>query len=265
MEIFPGLRTTTKSVQTAKVDFWRRQFFGPRTDSQLTFDVIFGIIGPILCFIFDPIVFRSGFAGPSFFPEYQTVVYLFSGIEILLLCFWLIMGPGPEFSNALIGGALLTAGFLCVLIGCALLPYSLMGLMIGIGLFGFTPFLTAIVYSRNGWRSLCTATNQPSNLTRALGLVCGMLLVVSISVPVSLQIRSAITTSVNDIVKGDPANAPHAVQRLSVLRFLSDEELERIPLAYLSERDESRRQLLRSCYREITGEDLEDRVRILQD
>ena len=174
------------------------------------------------------------------------------------------MGPGPEFSNALIGGALLTAGFLCVLIGCTLLPYSLMGLMFGIGLFGFTPFLTAIVYSRNGWRSL-TATNPPSNLTRAIGAVCGMLLVVSISVPLSLQIRSAVTTSVNDIVKGDPINAPHAVQRLSVLRFFAGEELERIPLAYLSERDESRKQLMRSCYREITGEDLEDRIRILQD
>ncbi len=39
MEIFPGLTTTTDPVQTAKSGFWRRQFFGPRTDSQLTFDL----------------------------------------------------------------------------------------------------------------------------------------------------------------------------------------------------------------------------------
>jgi hypothetical protein len=84
-------------------------------------------------------------------------------------------------------------------------------------------------------------------------------------VPLSIQIRSAVTASVNDIVKGDPINAPHAVQRLAVLRFFAGADLERIVQAYFSEPDESRKQLMRSCYREITGEDLEARIRRPQD
>src|SRR6266850_3400696 len=71
--------------------FWFRQFAPEVTRPQLVFDVTFGAIGPILCFVFDPIVFHSGFGGPALFPAYQPIVYLFSGCEIVLLCFWLIM------------------------------------------------------------------------------------------------------------------------------------------------------------------------------
>src|SRR6059036_1217018 len=43
--------------------FWKRQFLGPATTPQIIFDVVFGIVGPVLCFVFDPVVFRGDFLG----------------------------------------------------------------------------------------------------------------------------------------------------------------------------------------------------------
>lgn len=90
-----------------KAGFWHRQFAPTLTRPQIIFDVVFGMVGPILCFVFDPIVFRSWIGGAPFAADYQTLVYLFSGLQITLLCFWLLTGPGRQVWNRLIGGMLL--------------------------------------------------------------------------------------------------------------------------------------------------------------
>lgn len=259
MRIFPELATNYAGLDQVKVGFWERQFQPQRTRAQLAFDVIFGVIGPILCFVFDPVVFQSGLAGPSLFAEYQTFVYLLSGFEILLLCFWLVMGGGPEFSNSLIAGVLLIGAVFCLLAGFLLLPFSLIGLMIGVGVFGFTPFLTMIVYSRNAFRAFHVITNPASTFTRVFGVICGLVLVLSIPIALAAQIRGAVRKSVDEIVLGDAARASHAAQRLAVLRFIASAELDRIVIAYTSA-DEQRKEILRSSYRQITGQDIERRV-----
>lgn len=264
MRIFPELAATSDALPV-KIGFWKRQFRQTTTRPQLVFDLIFGVAVPIFCFVFDPVVFQGGLLGRPFLPEYQTFVYLLSGFEMLLLCLWLVMGAGSELSNSMLGGALIFGGVFCSAIGILLIPLSVLGLMVAIGILGFTPLLAALVYLRNGWRALRTPADQPSIFTRATGATCGLLLVAAIPVGLSMQIRSAVAKSVDYIVRGDPIHAPHAAQQLAVLRFVASDYLERIPQAYLSERDESRKQLMRSCYREITGEDLEDRIRILQD
>lgn len=253
------------NVPTAKNGFWKRQFLQKTNRPQLVFDLIFGVAGPILCFVFDPIVFQGGLAGPPFLPDYQGVVYLFSGVEIILLCLWLASGKGSEVSNALIGGALLTGGFFCLTIAILLFPISLIGLAVGIGLFGFTPFFTGIVYLRNGWRALHSDANRSSRLTWATGAVCGFLLVAAIPIVLSVQIRSAAAKSVDEIIRADPVRAPYAAQQLAVLRFFASADVDRIVWAYDSETDENRKQFLKSCYREITGKDIDRRLLILND
>lgn len=265
MRIFPELATSHGGETRVKSGFWRRQFQPQRTNAQLTFDVTFGIVGPILCFVFDPIVFQSGFGGPPLFPDYQAFVYLISGFEILLLCFWLVMGGGPEFSNSLIAGVLLIGAFFCLIVGCLLLPFSLIGLIYGIGVFGFTPFLTTLVYGRNAWRAFDVITNPTSSFTRVFGIICGLALVLSIPLALATQIRSVVKKSVDEIVLGDAAHASHAAQRLAVLRFISSADLDRIVAAYTSTADEGRKEILRSSYRQITGQDIEQRVRIYLD
>src|SRR5262252_8021612 len=87
--------------------FWKRQFAAEATRSQIVFDVLYGIVGPALCFVFDPIVFRSGFGEAPLLPDYQNFAYLFSAVQILLLSFWLLSGPGSQIRNQLMGGVLL--------------------------------------------------------------------------------------------------------------------------------------------------------------
>jgi hypothetical protein len=245
--------------------FRLRQFAPQATRPQLVFDLIFGAVGPILCFVFDPIVFHSGFAGAPLFPAYQPIVYLFSGFEIVLLCFWLIMGPGSELWNAMFGAALLCGGLFCLAIGCILLPFSVMGLMLGIGLFGFTPFLTAFVYLRNGSRALRAKTYESSTFTRLAGALCGCLFVLAVPALLALEIRMTVSRSIDEIMRGDSEQASRAAHRIAPLRFLADADLDRLVQAYIAESNPQRQQLLKSCFWEITGEDIEVRVRILRD
>jgi hypothetical protein len=245
--------------------FWKRQFFATRTPAQIVFDLAFGVMAPLACFAFDPIVFQGGYAGPPLFPSYQPVVYLFSGIEIVLLCFWLVMDRGPELSNAVMGSALLVGSFFCLIIGIVLLPYTLVGLLLGIGVFGFIPFLTAAVYGRNGLRALRTNANPHSSLTRSVGFLCGAFLVMGLSAAGACWIQISAAHSVDEILRGDVAHATYATQQLAVLKFFTNAELNRIVDAYISEKDAERKAMLKSRYREITGEDIELRARIIQD
>src|SRR4029453_13024465 len=71
--------------------FWGRQFMPTGTDAQIFFDVLFGIVAPVLCFVYDPIVFKSGFDRPLY-PQFQSVAYMVSAIEIAVLSLWLVCG-----------------------------------------------------------------------------------------------------------------------------------------------------------------------------
>lgn len=245
--------------------FSKKQFSATRTPAQIVFDLAFGVIAPLACFAFDPIVFQGANAGPPLFPSYQAVAYLFSGIEIILLCFWLVMDGGPELSNAMIGSALLVGSFFCLIIGIALLPYTLIGLLVGIGVFGFIPFFTAVVYGRNGLRALRTNANPYLSLKRSVGFLCGAFLVMGFSAVGAWWIQISAAHSVDEILRGDAIHATYAAQQLAVLKFFTNAELNRIVEAYISETDNERKAMLKSCYREITGEDIELRARILQD
>lgn len=263
MRIFPELGATG-DVRRVNNRFWHRQFQRQSTKPQVAFDLAFGVVFPVLCFIFDPIVFQGGLLGRPLFPEYQTFMYLFSGIQMVVLCLWLVTGAGSELANALLGGALMVGATFCLGIGVLLFPFSVLGLMyFGIGVFGFIPFLTAHVYLRNGWRALRSPVRDASSFTCAMGATCGLLLVAAIPVVLSMQIRLTVAKSVDYIVRADPVHAPHAAQQLAVLRFLASNDLERIVEAYSTEIDENRKQLLNSYYREITGEDIESHRRFL--
>lgn len=69
-------------IKSSRPRFWAHQFPPEATSSQLAFDVLFGVVGPVLCFIFDPIVFRSGGVwGKPLLADYQLVAYLFSALK----------------------------------------------------------------------------------------------------------------------------------------------------------------------------------------
>jgi len=249
---------------SVKTGFWKRQFAPVVTRPQIIFDVIFGVLGPILCFVFDPVVFRGWLFGPLF-PEYQTFAYLFSGLQITLLCFWLLTGPGWQLWNKLMGGMLLCGAIFCVTMGVVLAPFSLIGLIYGIGALGLTPFLTALVYLRNSGRALRSESRGDESFVGVIIPASGILLVAGLPLLLSIQIHLTVSRAVTEIVQGDPQHAMFAARRLAPLRFLASAELDQIVNAYSASSDEKRKELLKSCYREITGDNIENRAHILDD
>ena len=265
MEVLSVMNTDSIFKKPSQKDFWRRQFADQVSRPQVVFDVLVGIVAPILCFAFDPFVFRGGLAGPPLLDDYQLPVYFFSGLQIIVLGLWLLDRAGVQVWNELVGFGLLVGGMFCITIGLVLLPFSVMGLMLGIGIFGFTPFLTGIVYLRNGVRALRSPRTDTSIFTRAFIALLGSLLVIGAPLLLAFSIHQTIASSIDDIVRGDPSQASAAVSRLGPLKYLVGSESNKIVSAYLSTSDPSRKQLLKSCYLEITGEDIERRVAILQD
>ena len=248
----------------AQTGFWRRQFAPRVTRPQVIFDITFGAIGPILCFIFDPVVFRGWLFGPLF-PDYQIFAYLFSGLQITLLCLWLVTGSGWPLWNNLIGGMLLCGAIFCVIVGLVLAPFSLIGLAYGIGVLGLTPFLTALVYLRNSGRALRSESRGAVSFVSVIIAASGILLVAGLPLLLSIQIHRTVCRAVTEIVEGDAQHAMFAAQRLVPLRFLASAELDQIVNAYAAASDEKRKELLKNCYREITGENIENRAHILAD
>lgn len=227
--------------------------------------MVFGVIGPLLCYLFDPIVFRGGLAGPPLFPDYQLFVYFLSGLEIMVLCLWLVSGAVFRAWNVLIGGVLVVGGIFCITVGLVLLPFSAIGLMMGIGLFGFTPFLTAIVFLRNGSRAWHSTSKDTTTVLRAASLLFSLVLVLGAPALLAAGIHNFVTSAIDEMIKGDSRHAVAAAQGLGPLKYLVAGESDRIVQAYLAESDQVRKQTLKICYQEITGEDIEIRVRVVQD
>jgi hypothetical protein len=249
----------------AETGFWERQFTAPVTRPQIVFDVAFGVVAPILCFVFDPIVLKSWFPGPPLFPDYQIIAYLFSGLQIILLGFWLLTGPSHHILNSFMGGMLFAGAVFCLIAGLVLAPFSLIGLALAIGAFGFTPFLTGLVYLRNSVRAMGAGNDDPVSLKGAMVSLSGIVLVTALCFLLSVQIHVVVSRAVIEIVEGDSQQAMFAAHRLMPLRFFIGGELDKVVYAYTETSDEKRKELLKSCYREITGDSIENRAHILQD
>ncbi len=150
----PDFRPARAATRRQGRPFWRRQFAADVTPAQRRFDITFGFVLPILCFVFDPIVFREWMSDrPGIFGHWQLYVYTVSALEMVALAAWLSKAVGRGRPPAALGGMLLAGGLFSLVVGVVMLPISLLGLILLLGVFGFTPFFTAVVYLRNGWRA----------------------------------------------------------------------------------------------------------------
>ena len=234
--------------------FFARQWGPHRTPKQLTFDIIVGIVGPIICFISDPIVLRGGFGGPALFPQFQLLTYLISGLEIVLLLVWLTLGEHLKGLSAPIGGALISGSIFSALIGFAILPYSLIGILILVGFAGFTPFLTSFVYLRNG---VCALRSQEQNSTYQVRFpIAVVAAIVTFCLPYAgaAQLNNIFSSAVSNLLNGDEAQVAQAMKILRPWARFSEGQLETIIRAIeTSNNDPLRQELLQKRYREITG------------
>jgi hypothetical protein len=243
--------------------FWQRQFSQQRTRSQLIFDMIFGVHAPVICFIADPIVFKSMLFPPALYPDFQIFVYLVTLLEVPLLAVWLLYGGKFKSAALLAGGALMAGALFSFLIGVVILPFSLIGLLYVIGIFGFIPFLTAFVYSRNAVRALQA---QPKGLRFQWAFVLATIAavyVIGLPAVVSLGTARVATVWTSEVLYGDEQDAESAAQRLRWLPIVPERSLNQLLWAYEREDNPDRRRLLAQRYREITGDDIERRSRII--
>jgi hypothetical protein len=153
------------SSYTGRGKFWRRQFADQETLSQLIFDGTFGVVAPLLCVIFDPLVFQPGVVRPAgLFADYRIFAYTVIFVAITALLVWLVGERAPVHARVL-GGIMIFGAVFALVLGLVLLPFSVLGILFyGIGLCGLTPFITMIIYLRNGRRALRHARKlSPSN------------------------------------------------------------------------------------------------------
>ncbi len=247
-------------VQTRSVrlkGFFARQFSLQRTEYQDRFDVLFGVVLPVLCFEFDPIVFKGGFFDGPLAADYQLLVYSISAVQITTMVIWLTFRDRFKSFSGPIAGVLFLGGLFSTVIGVVLLPFSILGLIILIGAAGFTPFLTGFVYLRNGIRGFRFHERNDAYQSRFSVGVASALFALGLPIFVAGQMSMSISNSVTTILQSDIAQAQRSVAQLGKMPFIPDHEARRLAIAYKQETDQDKKEFLSGVYFKVTGKKIE--------
>ncbi len=164
-------------VKPARGTFWKRQFAGEVTAAQTFFDVSVGVVLPIICVLADPFVF----VGNGFLSDFQVFGYTSIAIGFISLFAWLVFRrPWPILTGCLIGSVVFS-----LVLGTILLPYSVIGLLFLIGALGFSPFVSAFAFARNGIRAYRLCLHECGRTHTLLGITLGFL--IALGIPTILQ------------------------------------------------------------------------------
>jgi len=249
-------QTLVANPTLARPGFWRRQFSSPATGAQIIFDVIFGIVMPVVCFILDPGIIKGS--------VYTVFVYGLSALAIPTLGLCLVLGQKVGAWSGPASGVLLAGGMCCFVIGAILLPLSIIGLTVAvIAILGFTPLVTAFVYIRNAIRSFLQSRTQATRSRSVAALALATAVTVAIPAAASWQASRMVASSMEQILRGDETSTNDAIDKLRYLRWCAD--MDPIVLAYEDETDPARKERLAEAYKEITGQDVEGRLGVLRD
>jgi hypothetical protein len=247
--------------------FWRRQFALQRTRPQLVFDVIFGVIAPVFCFYFDPLLFRQsgslGIGGRRLFPQFDALVYSFAAIEISCLILVMTGARLPGWLYGFASGTLAVGTVFCFLIGVALIPFSIIGLVFLIGLLGFTPFLTGIVYLRNVRTVHYLSKTQKHPSGRLIPAVLGVLVALATPVALHKDRNRAVSQAIAQVQSGDPQLVADGLKTLRFYSAVLPFNVDDVVWKYLRETDPMKKEALARAYHEVTGEDIETQIQLL--
>lgn len=266
-ESYKILSPSYGSQPDAEQKFWRRQFAPTATRRQITFDVIVGIILPLLCLFFDPVVFRGGFRSEGgILQNFQLFAYTVITLEVLTLAVWLIGGERVGAWASAIAAVLLAGSLFSLVIGIVLLPLSILGLFFAfIGALGFTPFITFIIYLRNGRRAL-RAANAGARRYEFMGaLLLGTVFVLGGPALAQWKVSEMAEQSVEELIGGEGKSAAAAMQRLKYVNRIMSVNLDKMVRAYEKSDDPAYKERLARLYTEITGQSIERRLQILWD
>lgn len=136
------------------------------TRQQKIFDIVFGVVAPILCLYFDPILFdlpspnyNPCFPAPPDMPglllAFRAFFYTAIGLGVFFFSLWVIGVNQIKTLSPFFAAIFFIGQAFSLFLGILLTPFTLFGLFyFGIGIFGFIPYLTAAAYARNKIRAL---------------------------------------------------------------------------------------------------------------
>lgn len=230
--------------------FGERQFSAQRTPAQFWFDVLSGLVLPLPCIWFDPIVFRSpiGLAGNALVTN-AAFGYACLALSWTALLAGLVFDQASRvYSGILIAGAALSCG-----IGLALLPLSLLGLLALIGAVGFAPFLIAFAFIRNAWRIY--DRGQPSGRKAVLTVLAGLVGSVCVSAAIQILVDRQIESAMQEVLGDDSVARIEGLERFKRYKVVAS--YDRLISRYAREKNALLRERLRLAYRDLTGEEID--------
>ncbi len=154
---------------------------------------------PVVCFVFDPTIFKGNAIGTAVLGNFKPFAYLLSFVSVMAMSAWLIWRAKLKWLNAFLAGLFLVGGIISLGIGVVLLPVSLLGLIILIGILGLTPLFSAIVFLRNAFRAFQAAKPflEKSVLVRTFALT----VIFSAVIPSIINVE--IERTLEEIANGD--------------------------------------------------------------
>jgi hypothetical protein len=171
---------------------WQCQFVLKATPRQRVFDVVAGILMPVVFLLTDRFGFESIFADSSSAISQTAISF---GVLVLLLWFLLGAWIGPLW-DGVVAGILLSGAYYAFVVGMFLSFMGFFGLIggvivilqgnprgflaIGISLLGVLPFFTAFVFLRNGVRVILHIRRQLTRTQLVGMLFLGMVVVLLI-------------------------------------------------------------------------------------
>jgi len=119
---------------------------------QTAFDLTWGVVMPLICLAGLIVSPSFPIANDPSGPRFAAPWFWFFGWQMAGLCTWLVFRERVGRAGVFLSGSFILAVLAASTIGLLLLPAALLGSFVyGIGLPGFTPIYTAIVYARAGF------------------------------------------------------------------------------------------------------------------
>lgn len=245
--------------------FWTRQFQPVATVPQTVADFLFGIILPVLCFIFDPVVFRGGFImGRPILGEIRFLAYTIAFIEIATLLIWLLRRERLGAHSIAVSGFLYVGALVSLFIGIGILPFSIIGtVFFGIGLLGFIPFITALVFLRNARRAFNLSVHKRVGRRKLAAFLMSLSFVIGGPLMMHLKLTRAAQDALTKIIEGNVYEVEAATEQVRFINYFTETDTLDIVRAYVNTQDEARRERLARAYLRLTGKPLDAKAIIL--
>jgi hypothetical protein len=158
-------------------------------------DLMGGVFLPAMCLVYDPGIF---FDTPG---DRVTAIGLLAVVfEMLILLMWMIVGRYVGRWSALFSGMLWVGAVVAGVIGVLLSLFSLIGIVFfGIGLLGFTPFLTCVVFVRNARDAARRARDAGGKWEVVPLFMAGFVLAAAIPCLMQMEFGTWIATTVQSL------------------------------------------------------------------